>query len=456
MNQNDYFKDLNTGLPQDIAYEKAIGNFDKAIQLIDLKLQENISTNLKNSLLVQKEIIKRLPLDYPYTFNQAYQKVLELIPDFKQEELQQYIDERRFSTIYINKEIHLFIRFIEVLRLYEDFNSRCKDYIPFDLSNWDHYKQVKEIKEEKETSYRFSIKQSIRIKDEKFIPNENYLVHIPLPRKNETQSEIVIEDVYPKEYILDEDINENRCIYWNKKLIENDEFYVQYSYLSSYRYVKLDKGVENKTVTTDLGELQPHIVFSKFVKDTAYEITKDCKDPFSKARAIYDYMTLNMKYSFQPSYFVMDNIVETCLKTNRGDCGIFALTFITLCRAIGIPAKWQSSKCIIDNEASSHDWARFYVEPYGWLYADVSYGIGCHRNHFEEGRQYYFGNLDSYRMVANEKFQNDLSGNKKYYRNDPYDNQTGEVEDSKRGYILNVDYDSVTTLLNAKKESLKK
>lgn len=53
----------------------------------------------------------------------------------------------------------------------------------------------------------------------------------------------------------------------------------------------------------------------------------------------------------------------------------------------------------------AHDWAQFYVEPYGWLYADPSFGGGAAREHNEARRLHYFGNLDPYRMVANTQFQ---------------------------------------------------
>lgn len=452
MNQNDNFKYLNSGLPQDIAYEKAIGNFSKAKQLINLRLKDQtISNALRSSLIVQKEIINRLPSNYPYTFEEAYEEVKKLIPDFKKEELQKYLDERRFSYIYIDKEIHIFKTFIDVLKKYDDFTSRIKDYEKFELENWNRYKTVRYIKDNKKLAYRICIRQTLKIKDEKFIPNENYLVHLPIPTKCDLQSDIRIENAYPQGYVIDDENCSCRTIYWNTKLEKNVEFVVEYSYLSSYEYVELNKKSISGNYDFYVNEQEPHIVFTKLVKDTAFELTKDFNNPLDKAKAIYDYMTKNMRYSFQPEYFVMDNIVETCLKTMRGDCGVFAITFITLCRAIGIPAHWESSKCILDDEVSSHDWARFYIEPYGWLYADVSYGIGSNSHNFEEGREYYFGNLDPYRMIANNEFQKDLSGNKKYWRSDPYDNQVGEVEDSKRGYIVEIDFNSNATLLKMEK-----
>ena len=53
----------------------------------------------------------------------------------------------------------------------------------------------------------------------------------------------------------------------------------------------------------------------------------------------------------------------------------------------------------------AHDWVRFYIEPLGWLYADPSYGLAAVRAGDEERRRFYFGNIDPFRMTANQAFQ---------------------------------------------------
>lgn len=46
---------------------------------------------------------------------------------------------------------------------------------------------------------------------------------------------------------------------------------------------------------------------------------------------------------------------------------------------------------------------------------------------------YYFGNLDPFRMAANSEYQGALIPEKKHPRIDPYDNQRGEIEYEDRG-----------------------
>ena len=46
----------------------------------------------------------------------------------------------------------------------------------------------------------------------------------------------------------------------------------------------------------------------------------------------------------------------------------------------------------------------------------------------EERRQFYFGNMDAFRMAANSRFQADFETPMQFWRDDPYDNQSGEME----------------------------
>lgn len=134
-----------------------------------------------------------------------------------------------------------------------------------------------------------------------------------------------------------------------------------------------------------------------------------------------------------PAYFGLENIAENCARNFTGDCGVFALLFLTMCRCAGIPARWQSGLTAEPDFCGGHDWTIFFVHPYGWLHADPSYGIAAVRAGNEERRKFYFGNIDAYRMVANDTFQASFFIDKDHWRADPYDNQVGEMETADRG-----------------------
>lgn len=78
-----------------------------------------------------------------------------------------------------------------------------------------------------------------------------------------------------------------------------------------------------------------------------------------------------MDYRYQPAYLQLDCIADQCAKTLRGDCGVFALLFITLCRIAGIPAPVAERAGRPAGRVGPHDWAMFYLAPHGWLWADA-------------------------------------------------------------------------------------
>ena len=73
-----------------------------------------------------------------------------------------------------------------------------------------------------------------------------------------------------------------------------------------------------------------------------------------------------------------------------------------------------------------HDWAEVYVSPWGWLPVDVSYGL--QESADPKIREFYFGHLDSYRLIVSLDYGWPLDPSKKYLRSEPADFQRGEVE----------------------------
>ena len=150
------------------------------------------------------------------------------------------------------------------------------------------------------------------------------------------------------------------------------------------------------------------------------------------------------------AYSTITNIPEYAALNLKGDCGVQALLFITLCRYAGIPARWQSGLAVTPCDIGPHDWAQFYVAPFGWLFADPSFGGGELKSNNIDKWNFYFGNLDPFRMVANSEFQHEFDPPKKHLRHDPYDNQVGEMEYEDRG-LLRKEYNVKWELLDIKK-----
>lgn len=443
MNVNDTLRFLNTGLPEDILRRKLSGDFTGAIRLIDLRLADpNTPKELRWCLTAQREMILRLPSDYPFSREEALKQIREQIPDFTEEEFDQRVDTGKIGWIYVNGSMHVFDRFLETMYKADPAFAKRAGVLthgaesaqkgsPEDL-RLTHMMQT--MKEKGSMTNRIRIRASVQVTDAAFTPDLFVRVHLPLPAACEQQHDIRIEKIVPEHGQIAPEDALQRTICWEETMHENHEFMVEYSYLHTATYHDTDSMTADPVQPDFCTEEEaPHIVFTPYLRALVSQLSEGTKDPLEKARRFYDFITLNCKYTFMPAYFSLEHIAENCARSFTGDCGVFALLFLTMCRCAGIPAQWQSGFAAEPDFIGGHDWVRFYIAPYGWLYADTSYGTAAVRAENEERRRFYFGNLDPYRMVANNAFQRPFTIEKQQWRADPYDNQVGEIETDSRG-----------------------
>ncbi len=442
---NDSFRYLNVGLPEDIARRKQHGDFEGALRLIELRLKNDIPEPLKQCLIVERELIRRIEEDYPYGFDEAMAIVRAAIPDFTEAEFRALVDDFKIDWIYVRGEERYFDRFFEtLLKVNAGIAARAnvkKGHVDGEDESGEKEeglldRTIRILKEKGTFGCRLRIRATVRIKDEAFEPGKKVRVHIPVVAAARQQSNIVIHKTFPEAAFIAPADAPQRTVYFEEVMRENHEFMVEYSYDNVISYVDPDPAKVLKEQPRFFTEEQdPHVVFTPYLKALARDLTAHTDNPLEKARAIYDFVTLNVKYSYMREYFALESIAENCARNFRGDCGVQALLFITLCRCAGIPAKWQSGLNSSPESTGPHDWAEFYVAPYGWMFADPSFGGGAHRAGAEHRRRFYFGNLDPYRMVANREFQAAFTPDKAHWRCDPYDNQTGEIEYEERGLL---------------------
>ena len=446
MDVNETFRSLNVGLPEDILRRKLYGDLEGAVRLIDMRLARgDIPQGLRDCMPAQREMMLRTPPDYPYDRAQALARVRAYIPDFSQEEFDRRVDEGKIGWIYLNGRPSYFTRFFETMCKAEPAFARragvqmhgVESVVEADSKEGRLDRCIRLMGEQGSLSNRIRIRATVRLKDELFTPGMFLRAHLPLPAACEQQSKITVEGIYPKGLAAPADAPQ-RTVCWEGEWQENPEFSLVYSYIHTARFHDLTapgpaRPLSEAALAPFLVEEAPHIIFTPYLRALAAQLTDGIDSPLERARSIYDFITLNMKYTFLPAYFGLENVAENCARSFTGDCGVFALLFITLCRCAGIPAQWQSGLTAEPDFCGGHDWARFYVPEYGWLYADPSYGTAAVRAGNEDRRRFYFGNLDPYRMVANRQFQAPFTVRKAHWRADPYDNQVGELETADRG-----------------------
>ena len=260
---------------------------------------------------------------------------------------------------------------------------------------------------------------------------------LPLPSGPQV-ADVRIVDVTPGMVAAPEDAPQ-RTAFWETRGVR--EFFVEYEYLIRAPYVDLwvpepvPAALDARfrpapaPCAADLAEEEPHLAFTPYLRRLASRVFDGIpeKDALARARAAYDWVTRNVDYRFQPAYLLLDSIADGCAHSLRADCGVFALTFIALCRLGGVPARWQSGLYVTPERVGNHDWAMFYVEGLGWLWADCSFGSAARREGDEARRRFYFGNLGPWRMPANSAFFSPLMPADEALRNDPFDSQLGEM-----------------------------
>lgn len=446
MNINDAFRSLNVGLPEDILRRKLYGDFEGAIRLIDRRLaRDDQPQGLRDCMIAQREMMLRTAADYPLSREEAIALVRDYVPDFSEEEFDERVDAGKIGWLYLDGQMRFFNRFFQTMCKAEPAFAKRAGVTTYGVESAQKGSQAdtlldrarKKMMEQGQLSNRIRIGARVKLKEEHFKKGMFIRAHLPIPCDCEQQRDIRIEKVFPENAMIAPSDAPQRTICWEEYMEENHEFYVEYSYVHTAKYHDVSKIVPDP-VQPDFctQEEAPHIVFTPYIRQLVESLTEGMTDPLEKARRFYDFISLNMKYTFMPGYFILENIAETCARNFTGDCGVFALLFLTLCRCAGIPAQWQSGFTAEPGFVGGHDWVRFYIAPYGWLYADTSYGTAAVRAENEERRKFYFGNLDPYRMVANNAFQQGFTVEKQQWRADPYDNQVGEMETTDRGFAF--------------------
>lgn len=435
-------KYLLVDLPGDIRRLKDAGDFDRMKRVINMRLNDE-----KTPLPVRRRLELELAMDvtlesvYPYTHEQAAKIMDDTIEDFRPEELDYYRDIDAADWIYVNGEVHFRRNFMNNLKkTRKEIYARLKDKsrVETDRQESEMYARVRmKMRSEGEAAYRFRIRATAQIKPEFYRPGKKVRVHIPIPIEYSQMEDVKIIACSPEPAHIAAPDYPQRTVCFEGVYPQETVFSVEYEFVNRMKYVKPDPSKVNSAQPTFYTEEQaPHIVFKPYIRELTESIVGNEKNPLIKARKIYDWITSNINYSFMPPYFTIEDLPGFMATRRKGDCGMFSLLFITLCRCAGVPARWQSGLETSPMDIGMHDWSQFYVAPYGWMYADCSFGSSAYREGDDAKRDFYFGNLDPFRMCAASEFQHQFDPPMSYVRYDPYDNQDGEAE-YEDGLLLN-------------------
>jgi len=500
--QNGQLEALFTQLPEDIGRLIAYGDFERAKRVIRLRLEKDILELLRQRLLLELEILDRLPAEYPYSWEEAVREGKKAFRDFTEEELSRLLEEGALEWIYVGGAVRVKNNFVaNLIKTREELAPRvlCRDALE---AKWENFRLLDQVigtmKQAEAVRCRFRVRSTLTLHEDKERPGTHIQVQLPVPIVDEQVKAFSLETVSPACGKPAPEKALQRTVCFETAHQAGQKYSVEYTFETKMRYWDWKKAAEQEEAWTQedvaaqggnragrqtgeavpesagngvagggmpgpaaggvpeeyLAEQLPHIRFTPYLKALVQEVVGEESSPLKRAKRIYDYITTHVMYSFVRSYFTIPQQVEFTALNRKGDCGLQALLFIAMCRIAGIPARWQSGLYATPQSIGCHDWAQFYLEPYGWLYADCSFGGAAYRAGDTERWDFYFGNLDPYRLPAASCYQADFFRKKKYLRSDPYDNQMGEAEYEDAPLLEHRDFDTCHQVLEIKLEAL--
>jgi sugar lactone lactonase YvrE len=117
-----------------------------------------------------------------------------------------------------------------------------------------------------------------------------------------------------------------------------------------------------------------YLLDDSYITDEAKKIVGDETNPYWIARKIFDYVRNTLEYKLEGGW----NVAPVVLKRGTGSCSEYTFSFIALCRAAGMPARYVGAIVVRGDDASFdevfHRWPEVYLPNYGWIPIDPQGG----------------------------------------------------------------------------------
>jgi transglutaminase-like putative cysteine protease len=444
---------------------EAKGRFTDASLILNVALNRgDLSARQREQLEFQLDRLRRIKLDFPYTQTALFSELKKSVRSLSLEEYEQWVQEGRFDSREIDGQRFFMVASVSNLFFrYPELSARRlrpKNSAPIETLHWETCGAIKKEALAEGKPYvlpkRFRINMSVTANADAAPDGETIRAWLPIPRRYPFQGDFALVSSSSSPIHVDDETSAARSIYLEQTARRGKptEFDIQYEYTAHGVWFNLKASAvqpvnpHDPAVKAFLKE-GPHVQFTPEIRALSMQIAGDEHNPYLKAKKFYDWISGNIKYSFATEYSTIRNISEYCRSHGYGDCGQEALLFITLCRLNGIPARWQSGWTLFPGAKSNHDWTEIYLQPYGWVPVDPYMGIYAMRyattlasEQRSEIRDFYFGGLDPYRLIANSDHNQPLTPPKTTMRSDDVDFQRGELEWGKHNiYFDQFSYD---------------
>lgn len=324
--------------------------------------------------------------------------------------------------------------------------KELKDGVPSPLDGWhqDDYQNIPAIMAtaSKATGYlaqpkHLTVTYTLTV-DTNAVPSGKLIrCWLPYPRTDiARQKNVRLISVSEPKFVLSPPDSTHSSLYMEKKAVKGQPtvFKEKFEYtIYGEHHALRPEDVQPYDTTSALyqkytAQRATHIIFTPQIRQLAANLTRGTNNPLIKARRIFRWVNDHFPWASAREYSTIANIPSYVLVNHHGDCGQVSLLFITLCRASGIPAHFQSGFMLHPHEQNLHDWSEVYFQGIGWVPVDQSFGIPDFLADNKAAEFFFLGGIDSYRMIVNNDYSGVLSPAKKYPRSETVDFQRGEVE----------------------------
>jgi hypothetical protein len=400
----------------------------------------------------QREIIRRTRQDFRVSAREVLEQIKQSIPDATEADLDKWREAGVLQHRLIDGDVRYFRSAAgNLFRLSEEARKR-RSKPPAAEKKFDLDSLIRELvaladKSDSDLVYpvHHRVNYTLAVNDDHPLVKPGAVVRawLPYPQEYRQQQGVKLLRSEPTGGLVASNDALQRTIYFEQTIgpdAKPPRFQVEFEFVTSAYCPKLDPAQVRPYDTAGeiyrqfTAERAPHIVFTPAIKKLAAEIVGDETNSLEKARRIFRWVSENLPWVSEMEYSIIPSLSEKGLTARCGDCGVQGMSFITLCRAAGIPARWQSGWQTKPGDWNMHDWSEFYVEPWGWLPADASYGV--RKSDDPRIRDFLCGRMDPYRLIVNLDFGRELQPPKKSFRSEPVDFQRGEIEiDGKNLYF---------------------
>ncbi len=142
-----------------------------------------------------------------------------------------------------------------------------------------------------------------------------------------------------------------------------------------FRYDLATVKKKQNEVEPNAPDLSPFLKNEKFIEKNNPQIKEIAEtipdaNQIELVRQIYDYVAHSMNYK----YSTHEAGALGALRKKEGACTDYCDLFVALCRAKNIPSRIVKGYISESLDSPKHAWAEVYLEKYGWVPFDLTYG----------------------------------------------------------------------------------